>query len=144
VSRTASGFGDTLAGWLEAEGIVPVEGAGAIADVDRVRGLLVAAAREGRAMSYSELLGELGHRFTRPKMRAVCKTLDAIDTAGMAGGEPELAVLVVRESDRLPGQGWWTAAARKHNYEGQWTGAEASAFVRSLQEATFRYWRMRP
>jgi hypothetical protein len=143
VTRARSGHGDTLAEWLEAEGIVPVEGPGAIADVSRVRALLVEAAREGRAMSYSELLGELGHRFTRPKMRAVCKTLDAIDTAAAAAGEPELAVLVVRESDRLPGQGWWTGAAEHPSYQGSWTGQEAMAFVRSIQEVAFRYWQKR-
>ena len=140
MSRTASGFGDTLAGWLEAEGIVPVEGPGAIADVDRVRALLIAAAREGRAVSYSELLGALGHRFTRPKMRAVSKTLDAIDTAAAAAGEPELAVLVVREGDRLPGQGWWTGAEQRRGYSGPWTGPDAVAFVTSIQENAFRYW----
>jgi hypothetical protein len=144
VNRSAPGFGDTLAEWLEAEGIVPVEGPGAIADVARVRALLIMAAREGRALSYSELLGHLGYRFTRPKMRALCETLDAIDAAGAAAGEPELAVLVVRESDRLPGQGWWTATAQQHNYAGAWTGAEAAAFVQSIQEAAFRYWRKRP
>ena len=144
MSRPASGFGDTLAGWLEAEGIVPVEGPGTIADVDHVRALLIAAAREGRAVSYSELLGALGHRFTRPKMRAVCKTLDAIDTAAAAAGEPELAVLVVREGDRLPGQGWWTGAAEHRGYSGPWTGPDAVAFVKSIQEAAFRYWGQRP
>lgn len=132
--------GDTLSEWLEAEGLVPVDGPGAIADVARVRGLLIAAARRGEAVSYAELLGQLGHRFTRPKMRALCKTLDAIDTAGERSGEPELAVLVVRESDRLPGQGWWTAAVRSLGYEGSWTGAEAAAFVAVLQQRAFDHW----
>lgn len=143
MSRAAPGRGDTLAQWLEAEGIVPIEGPGAIADPDRVRALLVAAAREARAVSYSELLGELGHRFTRPKMRAVCKTLDAVDAAAAAGGEPELAALVVRESDGLPGQGWWTVSAAQRKYTGPWTGPDAAAFVRSIQDAAFRYWRER-
>jgi len=107
MARKAPGFGDTLGRWLVDEGLVPDEaGAGSLADVARVRALLIAAARERRAVSYSELLGGLGHRFTRPRMRAVCKTLDAIDAAGAAAGEPNLAVLVVRETDRLPGQGW--------------------------------------
>lgn len=138
------GFDGSVSDWLEAEGIVPSAGPGAIADVERVRALLVAAAREGRTISYSELLGELGHRFTRPKMRAVCKTLDAIDAAAALHGEPELAVLVVRESDRLPGQGWWTSGAEKRNYTGPWTGPEAAALVRSIHETTFAYWRSKP
>jgi hypothetical protein len=136
---------ETLAEWLEAEGLGPADGAAdasTIADVGRVRDLLVAAARRGEAVSYSELLGLLGLRFTRPKMRAVCKTLDKIDAEAVAAGEPELAVLVVRESDRLPGQGWWVAmAARGH--EGAWTGDEAARFVRHLQAIAFDYWQAR-
>ena len=113
----------------------------AIADVDRVRAILIAAAREGRAVSYSELLAELGHRFTRPKMRAVCKTLDMIDEAAIAAGEPELAVLVVRESDGLPGQGWWGGArAFLLGYDGPWTGPEATRVVREQQAVAFDYW----
>ncbi len=114
---------------------------GAIADVARVRGLLIAAARRGKPISYSELLDRLGHRFTRPKMRALCRTLDAIDVAGAAAGEPDLAVLVVRESDGLPGQGWWVdGRPRREGYEGTWTGPHATAFVRGLQERAFAHW----
>jgi hypothetical protein len=136
---------ETLSEWLEAEGIVSAaEGPGAIADVARVRALLIAAAREGRAVSYSEMLGALGHRFTRPKMRALCRTLDAIDAAAAAAGEPELAVLVVRESDCLPGQGWWTGASETRGYKGAWTGPEASEFVRVIQRRAFDFWQGRP
>ena len=112
-------------------------------DADAVKALLVEAAREGRAVSYSEALACLGHRFTRPKMRALCKVLDAIDSAGAAAGEPELAVLVVRESDGLPGQGWWVARADPLGHEGDWTGPEAKALVRELQGQAFDYWRDR-
>ena len=42
-------------------------------------------------------------------MRQLCKTLGAVDEEAAARGEPELAVLVVRQSDGLPGQGWWVA-----------------------------------
>ncbi|MGN6817155.1 MAG: ribose-phosphate pyrophosphokinase [Sphingomonas sp.] len=115
--------------------------ANSLADVDRVRALLIAAAGEGRALSYSELLGLLGHRFTRPKMRAVCKTLDVIDEAAIAAGEPELAVLVVRESDGLPGQGWWGGArAFVLGYDGPWTGPQAMELIRERQRLAFDYW----
>ena len=115
-----------------------------IADVPRVRDLLIAAAREARAVSYAEMLGVLGHRFTRPKMRALCKTLDAIDEAAAAAGEPDLAVLVVRESDGLPGQGWWGGArAFVLGYDGSWTGPRAMTLVREQQQVAFDYWRDR-
>lgn len=113
----------------------------AIADAPRIRALLIAAAERQEAVSYSQLLGDLGHRFTRPKMRALCKTLDRIDEAGAAAGEPELAVLVVRESDGLPGQGWWVGGkAFALGHEGAWTGPEATRLVRSIQQQAFDYW----
>ncbi|WP_249403764.1 ribose-phosphate pyrophosphokinase [Sphingomonas sp. CFBP 13720] len=123
--------------------MIDADGPGAIADVERVRGLLVDAARDARAMTYSELLLALGHRFTRPKMRALCRTLDAIDAAGEARGEPGLAVLVVRQSDSLPGQGWWIDTGVRDAYAGAWTGSEAATFVRQRQAAAFRYWQDR-
>lgn len=112
-------------------------------DVDTVRAILIEAARDARAVSYSELLGDLGHRFTRPKMRALCKVLDAIDTAGAAADEPELAVLVVRESDGLPGQGWWVGRADPLGYFSDWTGPQATSLVCDLQAKAFDYWRAR-
>ena len=112
-----------------------------VSDAAHVRALLIAAARERRAVSYSELLAELGHRFTRPLMRALCKTLDAIDSVALPNGEPALAVLVVRESDGLPGQGWWVSARQPpRDYAGPWEGPEAMAFVRALQQQVFDYW----
>ena len=116
------------------------EVAARIADVALVRSLLVAAAKRGEWVSYSQALNELGTRFTRPKMRALCKTLGRIDELAEAAGEPELAVLVVREGDGLPGQGWWVGRSAM-GYDGNWTGPEATALVRRLQRAAFRYWK---
>jgi hypothetical protein len=115
-----------------------------IADVARVRSILIAAARNAETISYSAFLGQLGLRFTRPKMRALCKTLDHIDAAGAAAGQPGLAVLVVRESDGLPGQGWWAGwRAIMMGHDADWTGPEARAFVRELQQEAFAWWRDR-
>ena len=115
----------------------PAPDASAIADVALIERLLQEAARAGQSLSYSELLMQLGLRFTRTKMRALCKTLDEVDRRGAARGEPELAVLVVRESDRLPGQGWWTG---RTDYAGKWEGAEARAFLGAIQALAFAYW----
>ncbi len=109
----------------------------ALHDVPRITAILVAAAREGRAVSYSELLMALGFRFTRPKMRAVCKTLYAVDAEAELRGEPPLAPLVVRESDRLPGQGWWVG---RIGYDGPWEGAEARHYLAHHQQRAFDYW----
>ena len=110
-------------------------------DAGRIERLLHDAARQRRAISYSELLAELGFQFTRPRMRTVCKTLDLIDREARQRGEPELAVLVVRESDRLPGQGWWVG---REDHQGPWEGAAALAFVAALQARAFDYWSKMP
>ena len=110
---------------------------------DEVRAHLIAAAAAGHALSYSELLEHLGYGFSRPKMRALCATLGTVDEEAAARGEPELAVLVVRQSDGLPGQGWWVAGGGSaHGYEGPWEGPKAAKFIRQLQQRTFDYWAM--
>ena len=111
-----------------------------IGDAATVRRLLIEAAKARRDASYAELLDMMGHRFSRPKMRALCKTLGTVDDAAVANGEPELAVLVVRQSDRLPGDGWWVSSAQRLGYEGLWTGPEAVKFIRRRQKLTFDYW----
>lgn len=115
--------------------------AGLLARPAEVRRLLIAAACAGEAVTYSELLNALGHHFTRPKMRALCKVLAAIDEEAAERDEPELAVLVVRKSDGLPGQGWWAGgAAMLHGYDGLWTGPGALRLVKRLQRQAFEHW----
>jgi hypothetical protein len=115
--------------------------AGALADPAEVRAQLTAAAAQGHPLTYSELLNRLGHDFSRPRMRQLCKVLSAVDEEAAAQGEPELAVLVVRQSDGLPGQGWWIAGgAADHGYEGLWEGPEAKRLVQQLQRRAFEYW----
>jgi hypothetical protein len=116
------------------------ESAGLLADPLEVRAILIAAARGGESITYSEVLGLLGHDFSRPKMRALCKVLSFVDDAAEARGEPELAVLVVRQSDGLPGQGWWVGGAKKHGYTGQWEGPKAAKLIRKLQRQAFEFW----
>jgi hypothetical protein len=112
-------------------------------DPDEVRAHLIAAAAAGHALSYSELLEHLGYGFSRPKMRALCKTLGVVDETAAARGEPELAVLVVRQSDGLPGQGWWVSGGGSaHGYSGPWEGPKAARFIKKLQQKTFDYWAM--
>jgi hypothetical protein len=112
----------------------------ALHDVVRIKAMLEQCARQGRAISYSELLLNLGFRFTRPKMRQVCKALDKIDQLTAEEGVPALAVLVVREGDGLPGQGWWT---ERTDYQGEWTGPQAQGHVQKLQGEAFDYWGQR-
>src|SRR5437763_13838855 len=114
--------------------------AGLLADPAEVRAILIASAQAGEAISYSEVLALLGHDFSRPKMRQLCKVLSFVDDEAAARGEPELAVLVVRQSDGLPGQGWWIGGAKKHAYSGLWGGPQAAKLIRNIQGQAFRYW----
>jgi len=117
--------------------------AGLLADPEEVRAILISSASAGEPITYSETLQLLGHHFTRPKMRALCKVLAFVDDDAEERGEPELAVLVVRQSDGLPGQGWWVGGAKKHGYTGLWEGPKATRLIRKLQRQAFDYWSSR-
>ena len=106
-------------------------------DVDEVEALLIAAARAGEPITYSDALQALGHRFTRPLMRQLCVVLADVDSRARGRGQPEMAVLVVRQSDGLPGQGWWTG---REDYGGPWQGAEARTYVLAHQHRCFAQW----
>ena len=116
------------------------ERAGLLADPDEARAILVASAKAGEPITYSEMLAMLGHGFSRPKMRALCKVLSVVDAEAEERGEPELAVLVVRQSDGLPGQGWWIEGARVHGYAGLWEGPQAAKLIREVQARAFEFW----
>lgn len=114
--------------------------AGLLADPREVRAILVASAKAAQPITYSEVLGLLGHHFTRPKMRALCKVLGVVDEEAKARNEPELAALVVRASDGLPGQGWWIAGAKAHAYCGKWEGPEAATLIGAIHRRAFDFW----
>jgi hypothetical protein len=111
-----------------------------LAEPSEVRAHLIAAAKARTALTYAELLEQLGYNFSRPKMRALCAVLSRIDQDGAEAGEPELAVLVVRAVDGLPGQGWWVGCSATRGYVGEWEGHEARRLVAELQGEAFDYW----
>lgn len=104
---------------------------------ESVEQLLIQCAVEGRAITYSQALAAFGLRFTRPKMRQLCKVLGEVNDRAAERGEPELAVLVVRSSDGLPGDGWWAGRTR---YRGDWTGPQAEQYVQAGQKKAFKFW----
>ena len=109
-------------------------------DPAELTAFLHAGARSGDSATYAEALAALGLPFSRPKMRALCVLLDDIDAAERGAGRPPLAVLVVRQSDGLPGQGWWLGQA---GYAGPFTGPAAAAWVRARQAEVFAHWATR-
>jgi hypothetical protein len=106
-------------------------------DVAHVETLLQAAAAQRETFSYSALLLLLGHNFSRPRMRTLCAVLDVIDQRAEAAGQPELAALVVREADALPGQGWWIG---RRDYAGAFEGSPARKYLLVVQRQAFDYW----
>lgn len=111
-------------------------------DPGEVRDILISAARQRLALTYSEMLGALGHPFTRPLMRQLCKVLDRIDEDARVCGEPELAVLVVRQLDGLPGQGWFVARCGVYDdLPLEWTGPQARRYTQARQAEAFAYWK---
>lgn len=109
-------------------------------DIPQIESLLQVSAAQGRPISYSETLYALGLAFSRPKMRALCVALGEVDRRAAARGEPELAVLVVRASDKLPGAGWW-AERNDAKYKGPWDGPRADKYIKAIQAKAYSYWK---
>lgn len=114
----------------------------AMIDSAELRELLIAHARARESVTYAEALEAFGYSFSRPKMRALCRILGDVDADARGRGEPDMAVLVVRQSDRLPGQGWWVAGGAE-GYKGVWEGPDARRHVAKLQKRVFDYWAKR-
>jgi hypothetical protein len=112
--------------------------------IDELAALLHAAACDATPVTYAEVLNAFGFAFTRPKMRALCVLLGDVDALERGADRPELAVLVVRASDGLPGQGWWVAElARGSDYAGLWNGPDAAAYIRARHAEVFDFWAKR-
>jgi len=111
-----------------------------LVDVDRLEALLIEAARGRRSLTYAEVLAHFGIRTTPRRVYALCRDLGAVCARNRARGEPELAVLVVRKADRLPGEGFFHSLWRDGAYDGPATGPVATAFIRRETERVFAQW----
>lgn len=111
----------------------------ALFPVDELEALLILKAKGGSAISYGAVFAWFGHPFQRFRVGQLCAALEEVDSLQRGRGAPELASLVVRQSDGLPGQGWWLS--KSHDpWEGPFTGPEAAAFVRVHQQRCFDHW----
>ena len=111
-----------------------------LVDIDRLEALLVEAARARCNLTYAEVLAHFGIRITPRRVFALCRDLGAVCERNRARGEPELAVLVVRKSDRLPGEGFFHSLWRDGAYDGPATGPVAAAFIRRETGRVFAHW----
>ena len=111
-----------------------------LVDIHELEALLVAAARARRSLTYAEVLAHFGIGITPRRVYALCRDLGVVCERNRTRGEPELAVLVVRKSDRLPGEGFFHSLWRDGTYDGPATGPVAAAFIRRETERVFAYW----
>ena len=114
---------------------------GRLVDIDRLEALLIAAARQERSLTYAEVLAHFGIRIAPRRVYALCHDLGAVCRRNRARREPELAVLVVRQADGLPGEGFFHSVWREGTYDGPATGPEARAYIREETDRVFSYWR---
>jgi hypothetical protein len=108
-----------------------------VVDLDRLERALIRAAAERRPLTYGQLLAFFERRVTRITVSALCRDLGRVDERRSGEGWPDLACLVVRKSDGLPGEGYFDALRREKTYAGPSVGPAAEAFVRARQERAF-------
>ncbi|MEZ5936538.1 MAG: ribose-phosphate pyrophosphokinase [Alphaproteobacteria bacterium] len=108
-------------------------------DIDALEELLIDAARERRTLAYGEILSHFGKRVTPIRVYALCRDLGVVSERNRARHEPELAVLVVRKTDGLPGEGFFHGAWKDGTYDGPATGPEARAYIDGLTETVFAH-----
>ena len=108
-------------------------------DLDLLERYLLRAARERRSVTYGELLGFFERRVTWIHVAALCKDLGQVGERIAARGGPEMACLVVRKSDGIPGEGYFVSLREEEGYQGSLVGPEAVAELRRRQAAAFDY-----
>jgi hypothetical protein len=104
-----------------------------VVDLDQLERALIRAALEGRPLTYGQLLAFFERRVTRITVAALCRDLGRIEERRAGAGWPDLACLVVRKSDSLPGEGYFDSLRREGRYAGPSTGPAAEAFVLARQ-----------
>lgn len=107
--------------------------------VDALEALLILKARQGLSISYGAVFEWFGLPFQRFQVGQLCAALTEVDRLQRGAGRPELAVLVVRQSDGIPGQGWWLEK-NQEQWSGPILGPHAAAYVAGIQRRTFDYW----
>jgi hypothetical protein len=110
-----------------------------VVDLDRLERALIRAALERRPVTYGQLLAFFGWKVTRVTVGALCRDLGRLEERRTGEGWPDLACLVVRRSDKLPGEGYFNSLRRGDGYAGPNVGPAAEAFLRSRQERAYAW-----
>ena len=102
-------------------------------DLDLLEARLIGAALAGRAETYGSLLAFFERRVTPVTVAALCRDLGRVCARIEAQGGPDLACLVVRASDGLPGAGYFTSLRAAGLYDGEPVGPAAERHVALAQ-----------
>ena len=108
-------------------------------DLDHLEHVLIQAARQRRALTYGQVLAFFEHRVTRITVSALCKDLGKLERRRRADSWPDLACLVVRKSDGLPGEGSFASLRKDEGIECASVGPEASALIAARQALAFAW-----
>lgn len=108
-------------------------------DLDRLERVLIRAALERRPVTYGQLLAYFEWKVTQITVAALCRDLGRVADRRKGSGWPDLACLVVRKSDGIPGEGYFASLRAEGSYAGPSLGPAAEAFVRSRQERAFTW-----
>ncbi len=108
-------------------------------DLDRLERVLILAARERRALTYGQVLAFFERRVTRITVGALCRDLGKMERRRQADGWPDLACLVVRKSDGLPGEGYFTSLRSDEGIECASEGPQAQALIAARQARAFAW-----
>src|SRR5262245_30461957 len=108
-------------------------------DLDRLERVLIQAARERRPVTYGQVLAYFGWKVTQVTVGALCRDLGRLGERRAGQGWPDLACLVVRKSDGLPGEGYFTSLRFAGLYDGPSVGPAAVSFVRSRQASAAQW-----
>lgn len=111
----------------------------ALFPIDELEALLILRARNESDISYGDVFAWFGLPFQRFQVGQLSAALGEVDSLQRGRGRPELAVLVVRQSDRIPGQGWWSSK-NNEEWNGPIAGPAARQFVEKLKRRAYTYW----
>ena len=102
-------------------------------DLDRLERVLIQAARERRPVTYGQLLAYFGWKVTQVTVGALCRDLGRVDARHRGEDWPDLACLVVRKSDGMPGEGYFASLRAEGAYDGPSVGTAAARLVKARQ-----------
>ncbi len=105
-------------------------------DPDLLESLLIHAGSRHRPLTYGEVLRHFGQRVSPVRVAALCRALGEVERRVAARGGPDLACLVVRRSDGLPGAGYFAGEAAE---EMRRRKIDAARLVRERQARAFAW-----